>query len=46
MVVAQESERQETETQIQRESNHRAKGSDSGIREKGDRDTNTERMEP
>jgi hypothetical protein len=29
-VVAQEPERQETETQIQRETNHRAKGSGTG----------------
>ncbi len=42
--MALESERQETETRIQRETNHRAKGSGTGTRETGD--TNTERNEP
>jgi hypothetical protein len=41
-VVAQEPERQETE--IQRETNHRAKGRGTGTRETGDR--KTERYEP
>jgi hypothetical protein len=41
--VAQEPKRQEIETQIQRETNHRAKGSYTGTRETGDRDTNTEK---
>ncbi len=41
-VVILESERQETEPQIQRETNHRVKGSGTGTRETGDRDTNSE----
>ncbi len=40
--VSQEPERQETEKQVQREMNHRVKGIGTGIRETGDRDTNTE----
>ncbi len=41
-----EAERRNTELQIQRESNHRVKGSITRTRVTGDKETNTEKNEP